>query len=105
MELVVGFEPTRAEPAAYKTAPIDLYGTPACYCYMLYIELWSEWRGSNPRPHGPKPRALSAELHPDINNEWYESSLIISYGPFSRSRTLCGSAFRPPCQLTKPVVN
>ena len=27
---------------------------------------WSEWRGSNSRPRGPKPRVLSAELHPDI---------------------------------------
>ena len=26
---------------------------------------WSEWRGSNPRPDGPKPPALSAALHPD----------------------------------------
>lgn len=40
----------------------------------MYIELspvsdfrrWSEWWGSNPRPRGPKPRALSTELHPDI---------------------------------------
>ena len=28
---------------------------------------WSEWRGSNSRPRGPKPRVLSAELHPDIH--------------------------------------
>ena len=27
---------------------------------------WSEWRDSNSRPRGPKPRVLSAELHPDI---------------------------------------
>ena len=29
---MVGFEPTRAKPTAYKTVPIDLYGTPA---YLL----------------------------------------------------------------------
>lgn len=27
---------------------------------------WSEWWGSNPRPHGPKPCALSTALHPDV---------------------------------------
>ena len=27
---------------------------------------WSEWWDSNPRPHGPKPRALSTALHPDV---------------------------------------
>lgn len=27
---------------------------------------WSEWRGSNPRPHAPKARALPTELHPDM---------------------------------------
>lgn len=26
---------------------------------------WSEWRDSNPRPHGPEPCALPAALHPD----------------------------------------
>ena len=26
---------------------------------------WSEWRGSNPRPDGPKPPALSTAPHPD----------------------------------------
>lgn len=36
MELVVGFEPTRAKPTAYKTVPIDLYGTPAYFFYMIY---------------------------------------------------------------------
>lgn len=29
MELAVRFELTRAKPTAYKTVPIDLYGTPA----------------------------------------------------------------------------
>ena len=29
---------------------------------------WSEWRDSNSRPHGPKPRALPAALHPDALN-------------------------------------
>ena len=29
MELKVGFEPTRAKPTAYKTVPIDHYGTSA----------------------------------------------------------------------------
>ena len=33
---------------------------------MMQEDFWSKWRGSNPRPHGPKPRALSAELHLDI---------------------------------------
>ncbi len=26
---------------------------------------WSEWRESNPRPHGPEPCALPTALHPD----------------------------------------
>ena len=26
-----------------------------------YTSIWSEWRGSNSRPRGPKPRVLSAE--------------------------------------------
>ena len=26
--------------------------------------IWSEWRGSNPRPDGPKPPALPTALHP-----------------------------------------
>ena len=33
---------------------------------MISEGFWSEWRGSNSRPRGPKPRVLSAELHPDI---------------------------------------
>ena len=33
---------------------------------LNYTSIWSEWRDSNPRHRGPKPRALSAELHPDI---------------------------------------
>ena len=28
--------------------------------------IWSEWRGSNPRPDGPKPPALPTALHPDM---------------------------------------
>ena len=27
--------------------------------------IWSEWRESNPRPHGPEPCALPTALHPD----------------------------------------
>ena len=38
----------------------------------IRTHLWSEWRGSNSRPRGPKPRVLSAELHPDI----YFSAMI-----------------------------
>ena len=34
---------------------------------MISEGFWSEWRGSNSRPRGPKPRVLSAELHPDIH--------------------------------------
>ena len=37
---------------------------PALHCAGGF---WSEWRGSNSRPRGPKPRVLSAELHPDIH--------------------------------------
>ena len=29
------------------------------------IIVWSEWRESNPRPHGPEPCALPTALHPD----------------------------------------
>ena len=34
---------------------------------MISEGFWPEWRGSNSRPRGPKPRVLSAELHPDIH--------------------------------------
>ena len=32
---------------------------------------WSEWRGSNPRPDGPKPPALSTAPHPDKYVRFY----------------------------------
>ncbi len=36
------------------------------HCIKTGVQLWSEWRDSNSRPRGPKPRVLSTELHPDI---------------------------------------
>ena len=40
--------------------------------YMTHLDhvdriiiTWSEWRESNPRPHGPEPCALPTALHPD----------------------------------------
>ena len=31
---------------------------------LISESFWSEWRGSNPRPDGPKPPALPTALHP-----------------------------------------
>ena len=36
----------------------------ASYCIIACVLTWSEWRGSNPRPDGPKPPALPTALHP-----------------------------------------
>ena len=40
--------------------------------YMTHLDhvvriiiTWSEWRESNPRPHGPEPCARPTALHPD----------------------------------------
>ena len=33
---------------------------------IIRVPLWSEWRGSNPRPDGPKPPALPTALHPVV---------------------------------------
>ena len=33
----------------------------------ITVDLWSEWRDSNPRPLGPEPSALPTALHPEKN--------------------------------------
>ena len=33
--------------------------------------IWSEWRGSNPRPDGPKPPALPTALHPVMKLKFF----------------------------------
>lgn len=38
----------------------------ASYCIIACVLTWSEWRGSNPRPDGPKPPALPTALHPVV---------------------------------------
>lgn len=40
-----------------------------CHSRTVFLQKWSEWQDSNLRPHGPKPRALPAALHPDIERE------------------------------------
>ena len=51
--------------------PADGYRYPACRHARKGESMdacdasWSEWRDSNPRPHGPEPCALPAALHPD----------------------------------------
>lgn len=47
----------------------DLRCTKPLLYHLSYISIWSEWRGSNSRPRGPKPRVLSTELHPDIKGD------------------------------------
>ena len=49
---------------------------------IIRAPLWSEWRGSNPRPDGPKPPALPTALHPDMiydthNMRWTKAKNII----------------------------
>ena len=55
----VGFEPTRANTAELKSAPLDHSGTPS----------WSQ-RGSNPRPWraliGCEPVSYKSEVEPRI---------------------------------------
>ena len=64
----LGFEPKWAKKQA--TPPVGA------------LLIWSEWRGSNPRPDGPKPPALPTALHPDMiydthNMRWTKAKNII----------------------------
>ena len=64
----LGFEPKLAKK--YATPPVGA------------LLIWSEWRGSNPRPDGPKPPALPTALHPDMiydthNMRWTKAKNII----------------------------
>ena len=56
------------------------------------FSLWSRWRDSNPRPHGPEPRALPTALHLEIFY-FKDSSTILRFVsaiflPFPKSVSL-----------------
>ena len=42
------------------------------HCIKTGVQLWSEWRDLNPRPHGPEPCALPTALHPDVQHGYYK---------------------------------
>ena len=51
---------------------------------MIPEDFWSEWRDSNSRPRGPKPRVLSTELHPDM-----KFCILRNYGQTCGQKEFC----------------
>ena len=58
----------------------------SCYCNSSIF--WSEWRGSNPRPDGPKPSALSTAPHPDFYSVVVKHVVKGVFSVFRRYRRL-----------------
>ena len=107
---VAGFEPTAfgfgdrrstTELHSYKVdvvglarlelATSRLSGVRSNHLSYRPLFLWSRWRDSNPRPHGPKPRALPNCATPRLaEKEGFEPS-----HPLPRSTPLAGEPLQP----------